>query len=147
MNAMTRITFTVPGPPVGKARARVVLRHGKARAFTPDKTVRFENLVRMAFTESFRDHVPVVGPVRFGFAAYFEPPQYLRQKHPGGFDVFETIPHTKKPDLGNILKSLEDGLNGVAFVDDSQIAEYLPTKKRYSMRPRVVVCIEFEGAK
>ena len=39
--------FTVPGPPVGKARARVVLNRGKVRAFTPAKSASFSNLAEV----------------------------------------------------------------------------------------------------
>lgn len=31
--------------------------------------------------------------------------------------------HTQRPDLDNITKSIADGLNGVAYADDGQIAE------------------------
>ncbi len=31
--------------------------------------------------------------------------------------------HAQTPDLSNLIKSLEDALNGIAYVDDSQIAE------------------------
>ena len=48
---------------------------------------------------------------------------------------------TKKPDLSNCLKAIEDALNKVAFRDDCQICvgEHL---KRYVNRPRLIVEIE-----
>jgi Holliday junction resolvase RusA-like endonuclease len=42
--------------------------------------------------------------------------------------VIEPAPdrrHTAKADLDNIAKSVLDGLNGVAFYDDRQVAELL----------------------
>ena len=45
---------------------------------------------------------------------------------------------TKKPDVDNVVKSIFDGLNKVAFKDDTQIVE-LHCSKRYSYTPRVEV--------
>lgn len=128
--------FTVPGQPVGKARARVVLNRGKARAFTPDKTARFENLVRLAFTEKYPGHVPIEGPIALQVTAYFEPPKSMRFK-----GVVELTPHTKRPDADNVLKAIADGLSGVAFRDDSQVAHAV-CRKAYSYVPRTVVIIQ-----
>lgn len=47
---------------------------------------------------------------------------------------------TKKPDCSNILKSIEDGLNGVAYIDDSQIVE-VKVVKRFAESPTVLVLI------
>ena len=41
------------------------------------------------------------------------------------------IKPTKKPDIDNIAKIICDGLNGVAYKDDSQII-YLAVIKRYA---------------
>lgn len=48
---------------------------------------------------------------------------------------------TKKPDCDNILKSVLDSLNQVAFHDDTQIVE-LSVRKWYSDMPRLEVEIE-----
>jgi Holliday junction resolvase RusA-like endonuclease len=48
---------------------------------------------------------------------------------------------TKKPDASNILKSVEDGMNGVVYHDDSQIINIHVTKV-YSSLPGVDICVK-----
>lgn len=48
--------------------------------------------------------------------------------------------HLVKPDASNILKSVEDAMNGVVYADDSQIVS-LRITKCYSDEPRVEVSI------
>ncbi len=50
------------------------------------------------------------------------------------------IHHIKRPDLDNLIKFL-DYLNGIIFVDDSQIVE-LRAKKIYSSNPGTVIRIK-----
>ena len=47
---------------------------------------------------------------------------------------------TKKPDIDNIVKALQDALNGLAYKDDSSIV-YLSVAKCYSEIPRVEVIL------
>lgn len=48
---------------------------------------------------------------------------------------------TGSVDLDNIIKSVADSLNGIAYKDDSQIVEVV-SKKYYSDKPRVEVILE-----
>ena len=43
--------FTIPGQPVAKGRPRV----GKWGAYTPEKTVNYENLVQFSFLDKYRN--------------------------------------------------------------------------------------------
>jgi Holliday junction resolvase RusA-like endonuclease len=136
------LTFTVPGQPVAKARARTVVNRGRVHSFTPPKTANYENLVRMAFVEKYPNHVPIEGPIMLSIRAFFMAPKYLMRKH--AHEVAqETILHISRPDLSNIFKSVEDALNGVAFVDDSAVCVYGPDQsmKLYSVMPRVEITI------
>ena len=53
--------------------------------------------------------------------------------------------HIQKPDLDNIMKSICDGLNGIAYADDSQICSSI-VKKIWDNEDGVEVFIkELEG--
>ena len=56
----------------------------------------------------------------------------------------ERVPHTKKPDASNVLKSVEDAVIGIAYKDDAQIAD-VRARKFYSENPRIAVTIETIG--
>ena len=45
----------------------------------------------------------------------------------------------KRPDLSNIIKTVEDALNGLAYLDDKQLVDYGPSGKWYSDRPRLEI--------
>lgn len=48
--------------------------------------------------------------------------------------------HSKKPDIDNLLKYYFDCMNGICFVDDSQISA-VDAKKIYSDEPRTEILI------
>lgn len=49
---MSEITFTVLGPPKGKARARTVHTNGRTFSYTPDGTVLYENLIKTCYYQT-----------------------------------------------------------------------------------------------
>ena len=127
------ISLTIPGPPVGKQRARVC-RSG--HAFTPAKTVNYEALVKQTFAAKYPDFVPMPGPVRMILSIYLMPSKKTQRKLKEGIRVYPTI----KPDISNVLKSIEDALNGLTYVDDKQIISVYAEKK-YSQRPCVEIIV------
>lgn len=137
---MTNIRcFTVPGVPVAKGRPRVTIRGGRPRAYTPEKTEKYENLVRLAFREEFPDAEPASGPISMVIRAYFPVPKSYSKKKKQ-LAVVGLLHKTTTPDLDNIQKAIQDGLNGVAFADDSQIVEY-KAMKGFSLVPRADIII------
>ena len=140
MKVLKRISIIIPGDPVGKGRPRFVRATG--RTYTPEKTSRYENFVRMAFCDKYPDHVPIDGAVDLTIRAYFKIPESW-PKWKKEFGRTELMKRTSKPDADNIVKSVCDGLNNVAWKDDAQIAD-LTTRKRYSDRPRVEIEIMYD---
>lgn len=112
-----RIEFIVPGPPRGKGRPRF---SSKGHTYTDDKTAAYECLVRLAFQAISCGAPPLTGPVSLSIVAYMPIPASLSDKRKR---ELAGKPHTKKPDSSNIQKSVEDGLCGVAYPDDSAIWE------------------------
>lgn len=127
------ICLTIPGPPVGKQRAHVCK---TGRAFTPAKTVNYEALVKQTFAAKYPDFVPMPGPVRMILSIYLMESKETQRKLKKGNVVYPTI----KPDISNILKSIEDALNGLAYVDDKQIISVYAEKKN-SLRPCVEIIV------
>ena len=132
--------FTIPGEPCGKARPRVVRVGNMSRTYTPEKTVSYENLVKLEFQQSANGFFAKEGPVRVQIAAYFSLPKSASKKKSALMQAGKIRP-TKKPDWDNIGKIVCDALNGIAFKDDSQVVEATVTKQ-FSTLPRVEVIIE-----
>ena len=126
------IHFTIPGPPVGKARPKVVrARNGMSMTYTPDKTVAYEELVRLRFNESLQGHPfePLEGALRIKIFVGYPIPKSTSEKHRTAMLAGTELP-AKKPDWDNIGKIICDALNGVAYGDDAQITD--PSmRKRY----------------
>lgn len=127
-------TFTIPGKPFAKQRPRFSIKTG--RAYTPRQTVSFERHVGEIASDHFPK--PITGPVLVEIWATFMPAKSWsnkkRQAHMGTY-------HTQKPDADNCLKAILDGLNGVAFVDDSHVSD-VHFRKIWGPCARTVVTVE-----
>lgn len=123
---MKTVEFVIDGEPQGKARPRFT-RTG--HAYTPDKTREYEQAVEDAYN-NVTDHYMFDGAVYLRIDAYFKIPKKTKLRLP-----------TKKPDIDNIAKIIMDGLNKVAWNDDTQVIT-LKVNKCWSNEPRVEVKIE-----
>lgn len=140
------VNLSVLGEPMGKQRPRATFVAGHATIYTPKKTQGYEARFASAYGEKYPNQEPMQGAIRVTINAFFslskadfnskgEPNKKGTAKLQG-----EMLP-TKKPDCDNVAKAVLDGLNGVAFQDDSQVVSLLISKS-YSLRPRVEVSIE-----
>lgn len=134
------LSFTVPGEPQGKARARATVRNGQPRMYTPDRTASYERMVGwMAREAGVR---PCKGPVTLSIAAHFLLPQSASKKRQA--EMLKLRP-TKKPDIDNVAKSILDGLLSIAYGDDAQVVGLHVSKHWTDRDPCVVVHITREA--
>lgn len=102
--------------PIAKARPRL----GKYGTYTPKTTVDYEKAVQLAYQNKFKKEKPFEKPVQMEINFYFQVPKSYTKKQRLQFEEGDK-PHTKKPDLDNLVKAVTDALNGFAYKDDSQI--------------------------
>lgn len=132
--------FTVYGEPIGKGRPKFSTFNGRAIAYTPQKTVSYENLVKLSYHQQCGDKpYPKEISLRAEIFAYFPIPKSVSKIRADMMRKGQIRP-TKKPDLDNIAKAVLDALNGIAYYDDSQIVA-MGICKGYSDEPRVEIYI------
>lgn len=131
------ITFTVPGQPQGKGRAKIVKIAGFSRMATPQKTVAYEGLVAHIGQAAMQGKPMLEGAVACNLFIDCQVPQSWSQKKQRMALAGEIYP-TTKPDKDNVIKAVYDGLNGVVWRDDVQVVDGRQ-RKRYAATPGVRV--------
>lgn len=127
------VIFEVIGKVQGKARARTFYnpKIGKSQSITPEKTMLYENLIKLSFQQAERKETFFDGePLEVDITAFFAIPKSASKKKAADMSAGRILP-TKKPDADNIAKVICDALNGVAYHDDSQVVK-LTVKKTYT---------------
>lgn len=131
------IRFEVLGEPKGKGRPRFRSFGKFVQTYSDSNTVAYENLVRLSYqnmcTESYLEGQPLYAVIKI----YQGIPKSVSKKKAQDMLNGLTRP-TKKPDVDNVLKSIFDGLNGVAYKDDTQIVQ-VTASKRYADEARVEI--------
>jgi Holliday junction resolvase RusA-like endonuclease len=107
--------FKVKIKPMGKASVRVT----KFNTYIPDTSRNFMNTIAWEFRKAFKGHKLIVNPISLTIRATFEPPTSWSKKK--RLLALEGKYRAKKPDSSNIIKGVEDALNGVAYKDDNQV--------------------------
>ena len=134
------MTFKVDGVPVPKGRARYVKRGNFVQTYTPEKTRTYETLIKDASRQAMGGTEPLETPVSLYLYIRVPIPASATKKRLQAIADGLEKP-IKKPDASNILKSVEDGMNGVVYHDDSQIINIHVTKV-YSSLPGVDICVK-----
>lgn len=140
----------VEGQPVGKGRPKFARQGNFVKAYTPEKTAEYEELVRTVWQLKAKDsqyrtvYFPAGTSVCIGIKACYPIPKNTdrvkREKMLSG-----EIRPLVKPDLDNIGKIVCDALNGIAYADDKQIAE-MWIQEWYSENPRVEITVMDSGS-
>lgn len=130
------ITILVPGAPVPKGRPRLSTFNGHARAFTPAKTRRYEDLIRLEAGHVMEGREQLQGALVVRIRAFMPMPQALaKHKTKGPLAEAGQLRPITRPDCDNMAKCC-DALNGIVWHDDAQVVS-LTIDKFYSSRPRL----------
>ena len=138
---MQKLKFEVPGSPIGQGRPKFSTINGHAVAYDPEKSRNYKAYVKLLATQAMKEQgfTMIDGPCCLDILACFEVPKSKSKKFRERALLGLERP-TKKPDLSNIVKGIEDALNGLAYKDDSSIV-FLSVAKCYSEVPRVEVIL------
>lgn len=134
------VTFNVEGNPVPKARARHILHGTRLRTYTPEKTRSYETLIKESAKQAMGSSEPLETPVSLYLYIRVPIPKSCTKKRLEAIQNGSEKP-IRKPDSSNILKSVEDGMNGVVYKDDSQIVN-IHVAKVYSSQAGVDICVK-----
>ena len=136
-----KVSFTVPGVPVAKGRPKFSRQGNFVKTYTPEKTANYETLVRFLYCEKAKGkQFPADMQLKITIKAYLPIPKSTSKKKQADM-ASGVIRPIKRPDTDNIVKAVLDGLNTVAFHDDSQVVEIV-AGKWYSTEPRTEIVIE-----
>ena len=119
------IAFSVEGDPVPQPRPRITVRGRHGHAYTPSdhKIHAYRAAIAAAAVEAGAtptDAAPITLIIDLVFA---RPKSHFRK---GG--LREDAPKLPRADCSNVLKGIEDSLNGVAWVDDTQVGRVVVEK-------------------
>lgn len=134
------IEFFLPSKVAVKGNSKRIVKFGSRLALIGDEKARRAEETLVARLMEFRPAEPFAGPVRLtvtfvmGIAASW--PRWKQQAALEG-----RLWPTSRPDRGNALKLIEDAMNGLFFVDDSQVVDG-PVTKVYGQIPGYRIRLE-----
>lgn len=131
----THLSFFVSGIPLAQGRPRFK-RVGKfTKTYDPAKSKSWKESVRWQFIEQMHkeNRSMIEGVIEADLVFLLPRPKSLPKK---------TKYHVKKPDLDNLVKSVFDALQGIAFHSDSQIYKMTVTKLYETKIPGVSVILK-----
>jgi len=115
------IQFTVDGDPVPKGRPRFARRGQFVQTYTDAKTIDYETHVAMKARHAIGATEPLKGALSvFLYLRYTIPASYSKKRKEACLNGLE---FPKRIDIDNVYKSITDAMNGIVYVDDSQIVE------------------------
>ena len=132
------ISFEVAGIPLAKSKPQAVRVGDSVRIYHKKKNANYQNFVKLRAQEEIKE--PLKGPISLKISFLMPRPQRMIWKTKPMF----AVPMDRKPDLDNLVKSCLDGLNGVAFLDDRQVAILHATKMYHSGDGKPTTIIELE---
>ena len=125
--------LVIPGEPQGKQRPR----WSRVGTYTPAKTVNYENFIKQLFVEEYPNFIPIEHELNLDLMIYCSIPKSTSKKRQKMM-MLGSIRPAKRPDVDNVIKSVFDALEKLAYKNDSQFIQ-VNAHKYYSDRPRLVI--------
>jgi Holliday junction resolvase RusA-like endonuclease len=113
--------------------------------YTPEKTRNYEAFVKMLAVEAMKGNKPIEGACTALISVYYPIPKSTSKKKALQMIDGKIYP-TKKPDIDNIVKAIFDAMNGIVFIDDSQVVS-LSVHKIYESQAETIVWISEKESK
>ena len=127
---MTHIKFDIPPRPKGRPR------FAKGHAYTPKLTNEYEKTIGEEYLlKGLKKHLGAISI--FVTFNYRIPTSRTKELKHGDICI-------EKADIDNLQKSVLDGLNGVAFLDDKQVYKIVAEKKWANSNSVDVMIFEYE---
>ena len=115
------VTFAVDGDPVPKGRPRFARRGQFVQTYTDAKTIDYETQVAMKARHAIGSTKPLESALTvFLYLRYTVPASYSKKRKEACLNGLE---YPKRIDIDNVYKSITDAMNGIVYLDDSQIVE------------------------
>jgi Holliday junction resolvase RusA-like endonuclease len=136
---MMQIHFQVEGDPKGKGRPRFSRVGNFTKVYTDKQTLTYEAMIATFAKQAMGGTEPLKTPVSvFLYVRLPIPQSYPKKRREACLSGLEKP--CKKPDIDNIAKTYLDAMDGVIFVDDTQVID-LHVKKLYSVVAGVDVMV------
>ena len=136
---MMQIHFQVEGDPKGKGRPRFSRVGSFTKVYTDKQTLTYEAMIATFAKQAMGGTKPLKTPVSVFLYVRLPIPQTYSKKRREACLNGSEMP-CKKPDIDNIAKTYLDAMNGVIFVDDTQVID-LHVKKVYAEKAGVDVMV------
>ena len=115
------VTYTVDGDPIPKGRPRFARRGKFVQTYTDAKTIEYETHVALKARQAIGASEPFNGALSvFLYLRYEVPASYSKKRKEACLAGLE---YPKRIDIDNVYKSITDAMNGIVYLDDSQIVE------------------------
>lgn len=103
--------------------------------YVPNKTKECEALIRDAYLKQYASDEPLEGAIKIEITIFRHMTKAIAKDEEKISSVqWHHLLPTTKPDLSNMIKTVEDALNGCAYKDDAQITDIV-AHKRYCNFP------------
>lgn len=120
------LKFNVIGKIQPKQRPRFVRKGAYIQTYTPEATLKYQKLVADSYLMEYGNLKPLTGALIVEIGAFFNVPKsYSKKKRK---ELYGTPNTQHNGDIDNVAKSVLDGLNGVAWDDDTIVYDLHITK-------------------